>query len=109
MGAKEWRREKLQTLDVQDFDGKVSEVIAYFQALESEWVAKGYRSVTVEADAYYDYTSIDIYGERLETDKELEARLKRSKKAQEAAKARKEKQEKSDRALLKKLKAKYDG
>ena len=68
-------RINIETIDINDIHGSLEEVIKLFEDLKDEQ----YESIVVESDTdFYDgdegYANLEIYGTRLETDKELENR-----------------------------------
>lgn len=108
--AKIWKKDRLNRyIDTDAFDGPVDEVIARLQEWREFHEKEGYRNITVSVEQNYDYTEVDLYGERLETDKEEVARLKRSDAAKKAAKVRKDKKKEKELKELERLKKKYDG
>lgn len=78
-----------------DYDGSIIEVIEKFQEL-----AINYPNAHIEFNSDEDGCNIEIYEERLETDKEYEDRLKREV-------YWKEQREKMDRENYERLKAKF--
>ena len=108
--AKKWKTERLNRyLDVDSFNGSIEEVISKLEEWKSFHEAEGYRNITIKAEQVWDSCEVDLFGERLETDKEETARLKRNAKAKAAAKKKKEKKEEKELKELERLKKKYEG
>lgn len=98
----------IDNLSVSDFNGSIDSVVKFLQDKQTAWQAHGYTNIVIDAYQSYDDVSIELKGDRLETDQELGVRVaveKRfSKSKQEIAKQK----EKTEKALLARLKKKYE-
>jgi len=99
-----WKNEKLREyIDLDEFSGSIDKVIGLLSSIEKRYIALGYRNIELKMEPGWDSVECDFYGQRLETDKELEARVRRSdasKKAAGVAKTNKENKEKKELARL---------
>jgi len=86
----------------------IDDIIKMLRAVKKYCESKGFRNIRMVHEIDYDSCHFEFWGERLETNAELARRLKRSKAAKKAAAKRKREKEKKERALLKKLKARYE-
>lgn len=98
----------IDSLNVSDFSGNIHDVVAFLQAKEFSWKAYGYSNIRIDAYQHYDDVTIDLFGDRLETDQELEARISYEKKFNKSKKEKVEEKEKAEKALYARLKKKYD-
>ncbi len=107
---KKWIQEGINIgwLDIESFNGPIDEVIERIQEWKRYAEELGYRKVRICVDQYYEDISVNVMGERLETDKELAKRQKRSASAKTSAKVRKEKKKAQELKTLKRLKKKYE-
>jgi len=115
MKKSEKRLLDMELLEALYFEGPFNkETVSYFNDLLQKYENMNYtmriivdRGNDYEEDRYY------LYGSRLETDEELEARLKNEKQIRKEKKQQKAKEkaetEKNELELLAKLKAKYEG
>lgn len=99
-----------------DLEGSLDRAIKILQEEKESAAKRGYTNLILVADKEYDYDSsreaLQLYGDRLETDAEYAARIKRSQKAKETAKTRakkaKEEEQAAELELYLKLKKKFE-
>lgn len=95
-------------IDENDFYSQpLDQVIEKLTLLKEAYEERGFRNLRINLDAGYNNIMIGLSGERLENDKELEARKKRHQAAKKAANARKEKQKEKELRTLQRLLKKY--
>lgn len=97
----------LVELSVFNFNGRVDDVIKMLENYRNEYTADGYFDIYISADHYYDTVSIELRGERYETDGEYEKRMKAEKVLVQKAKDAKKQQEADERKMYERLKKKY--
>ena len=94
-------------------DSTVDEVIARLISIKEEWLGKGVSGLFFESNYSNDSDSLDLVGDRDETDAEEKRRLKSEAVVKERAKALKiknaERRDKSERTTYERLKAKFEG
>lgn len=105
-------KEKIDTYTISDFEGQLDEIIDHFDKLRGAFTKK-YSNLrfVLEFEQYFDGSTDDLlvfYGDRLETDREFEKRVKESQKAKQKKKDRQVKKESKERALYGRLKKKYE-
>lgn len=104
---KKYVKERVEGVSRYSFEGPVIDVISKLKKLLKAGEARGYSNIELEYDWYdKDY---DLKGERLETDKEFERRLKRRESARKAAETKKADKEVKEKKLYDRLKEKYGG
>ena len=87
-----------------DLEGDILKVREYVDSLIKEYG----ESASLHLDWYYDDVSLYIEYDRIETEAEAKKRVEAARKARERRKAQKLKKEEQERALLAKLKEKYE-
>lgn len=97
----------LVDLSVSSFDGKVDDVIQMLANYRDKYTADGYFNINISTDHYYDTVSIELRGDRYETDAEYEKRLDIEKIFAQRQKLEKQKREEDERKLYERLKKKY--
>ena len=99
----------LRSIDLCDLDNQtLDNVIDNLEKLKKE---NGGYSLWLSFDRYSEGLSVDLYGSREETDEEYKERIeaeKKMKKLKDARKNEEKKHEDEERALLAKLKEKYE-
>lgn len=95
----------IDTLSVSDFNGKIDDVIKFLQEKKAAW--HGYLNIRIDASQHYDDVSIELYGDRLETDDEYAARIKIEERLIKDKDQKKKEEEKAEKALYYRLKKKY--
>jgi hypothetical protein len=103
---------KITTSNISDISeermsGPLDKVIEYLIEENNKIKSAGYTNPIIYFEGY-ESISVNIQAERLETDKEYEARLNRERKQKEEQKRYKEAKERSERSLLRRLKKKYE-
>jgi len=106
---KKYVREEIEhnRLRVDYFEGSIIDIISNLKGLLNDGEAKGYSKISIEECVWAD--GFFVEGERLETDKEFERRLKRIESARKGAKKKKAERAEKERKLYDKLKEKYGG
>ena len=107
----EKRELHLQKLEVLYFEGVFNkDMIDNLSHLLQIYENMGYYDMSIMINRGYDENEdeYELYGTRLETDKEVEARLNKEKKTKEEKKQQKTEIEKKELELLAKLKEKYE-
>lgn len=87
-----------------DFTGTIDEICARLKDKEVLFKEKGFENISIEIQYDYSGDYFEFWGDRIETDKEYEARLKREQKAIE----RQEKKLAKEKEKYEKLKAKFE-
>jgi hypothetical protein len=104
-------RIKKTNISICDLEGDLNQVISTLITIRDNAANLGYYNISIEPD--YEYDGVELFGTRLETDKEREKRLAKAKKEREANKELKKEQEKEqekeERELYEKLKKKFEG
>ena len=97
----------LTELSVHSIGGKVDDVIQMLANYRDKYVADGYFNISIYTEHYYDTVSIELRGDRYETDAEYEQRTSMEKAIIERQKQEKRKREDEERKLYERLKKKY--
>lgn len=106
---KKYLRKEITNCSVYDLEGDRNQSIAHINYLFDEAENKGFKNCRIEVYCEdYDGSYLSLTGERLETDKEYEKRLKDEEKIVQFTKRKKEKEKEADLKLLAKLKKKYE-
>lgn len=92
-----------RTFDYSELEGSIDEVILKIREVESELISEGYSDLSISIGSDYDYSSINVYGERLETDDEHHVRIEKEMRQREGLKLREE----QERAMYEELKIKF--
>jgi len=64
-----------ESLYVDFFSGTPNEVISKINKKVTEAISKGYEDVYLSGVVDYDYSSVEVWGDRLETEEEFSARM----------------------------------
>ena len=92
--------------------GSLKDIIKLFTDDLDLAVSQGYKNlefVYKESEFEYEGDCIELHGQRKETDRELDRRIKRIESSKKSAVTRKKLKEKKEQELYKKLKKKYEG
>lgn len=81
-------------------------IVEYIKSIMSKY--PDYFTFTFEVAYEFEYTSLEVYADRYETDEEVAKREKKNRQSKASWKKRKAKRELEDKLLLKKLKEKYE-
>lgn len=100
--------EKIDYLQTYDFEGKVQSTIKMLTDIEKTWEAKGYSNIRIAVQPDYEYATIDLYGDRIETDREAEKRINKEKKEKQVKEKKAEIRKAKHLKILADLKAKYE-
>lgn len=88
-------------------DGAIEEIIKRFELVRGVLEEVGYKNIKLETIYNWEDIEIRIIAERLETEKEVERRIKTTKQKKEKEKKKKIEKEAKEKAELVRLKKKY--
>src|SRR5210317_1565795 len=90
----------LDSLNDVEFAGSVEKCIQHLKDKKKEWEEKGFENIQISWEHDYDWTDVQVWGERLENDAEFNKR----KKAEEQKLERARKKLERERAKYEELK-----
>lgn len=94
-------------VSVDNFGGKIKDVISFVQNIKTKAVNMGYTDIEIEVEHAYDDYTIDIIGSRSETPTERDRRLRKQKHSRKAHEMRKQRIEEKELKELERLNKKY--
>ena len=97
----------LDSLAVYDLDGPIDKLCDHLQDVRKRFEAKGFSDIRIDAVQEYESVSIEIHGDRPETEEEKARRLKALRTLKKKNKDQREKTRQAELKELARLKKKY--
>ena len=107
---KQMRKNKEYLMDIpkENMTGPISAVVSFLQEIENRAISEAWSNLQLMIDPWHDDASFTIIGDRLETEEEVQERIKIDKEIRQMNAKRKQAQKDKEYAEYLRLKGKYE-